>query len=421
MASHRQHHSLFSAFISFLLIFSSSHVTGAAADDLPDLGTVLSKQPELSTYYSLVQQNPQILLQLPMDGGITILAPSNAAFANIPNTILGSVWSANDSKVVVPLMLYHVLSTQLSMATLPSDQVHATTLLTDPAWTTLAGGQGVLINRQPGNLVVFVSGGGARSLLKAVDIPFKGGLVQVIDNLLVPPGSLNTTLTDFQDLSFLGALYAAGLYDEVAINTNNKTNMTTTTGGGGNFTIFAPSVPGIQVVNGTLSNLTTAQLRRVMQYHIVPSAVLPSTSLDNGTVHTTLLGASGPSLHIHRSGNNLYVNSAQVIQSDILLENGILHILDNVLNPDVPGATPGSGLTAGGGGSQPPVFSGAVNASTMVVTDQPFTTALPCSVSCPPPAPVMNMTTMATTMSAGGSNGSTFGFEHWVQCQWDAE
>ncbi|ETS78402.1 hypothetical protein PFICI_10464 [Pestalotiopsis fici W106-1] len=330
-----------------------------------------------------------------MDGGFTILAPSNAAFENIPNTVMSSVWNANDTKVTVPLMLYHVLSTQLSMATLPSDQVHATTLLTDPAWTTLAGGQGVLINRQPGNLVVFVSGGGARSLLKAVDIPFKGGLIQVIDNLLVPPGPLNATLEDFQDLSFLGALYAAGLYDQVA--NNNGTNGTMAGGaGGGNYTFFAPSVPGLQVVNGTLSNLTTAQLRRVMQYHIVPSAVLPSTSLENGTHYTTLLGASGPALHVHRSGNNLYVNSAQVIQSDILLENGILHILDNVLNPDVPDAAPNSNGTA----AQMPVFSGAVNASTMVVTDLPFTTALPCTASC-------SVLTMATTVSASAGNSSS--------------
>lgn len=325
-----------------------------------------------------------------MDGGITILAPSNAAFENIPNTVLGSVWNANDSKVAVPLMLYHVLSTQLSMATLPADQVHATTLLTDPAWTSLSEGQGVLVNKQPGNLVVLVSGGGARSVLKAVDIPFRGGLVQVLDNLLVPPGALNATLDAFQDLAFLGALYAAGLYAEVAFN-----GTTSSGSGAANYTFFAPSVPGLQVVNGTLSNLTTAQLRRVMQYHIVPSMVLPSTSLENGTEYRTLL-AGGPPVHVHRSGNNVYVNSAQVVQSDILLDNGILHILDNALSPDAPAAAPYANAS---GGSQPPVFAGAVNASTMVVTALPFTTALPCTVSCPPPSP-----SVATASASAGAN-----------------
>ncbi|KAK6218111.1 urea active transporter [Pestalotiopsis sp. IQ-011] len=317
-----------------------------------------------------------------MDGGITILAPSNAAFENIPNTVLGSVWNANDSKVAVPLMLYHVLPTQLSMATLPADQVHATTLLTDPAWTSLSGGQGVLVDKQPGNLVVLVSGGGARSVLKAVDIPFRGGLVQVLDNLLVPPGSLNATLAAFQDLAFLGALYAAGLYGEVASNGTSS---------GQNYTFFAPSVPGLQVVNGTLSNLTAAQLRRVMEYHVVPSMVLPSTSLENGTEYPTLL-KGGPPVHVHRAGNNVYVNSAQVVQSDILLDNGILHILDNALSPDAPSAAPYANVS----GPQPPVFAGAVNASTMVVTALPFTTALPCTVGCPPPS--------VATASAGANN-----------------
>lgn len=328
-----------------------------------------------------------------MDGGITILAPSNAAFENIPNTVLGSVWNANDSKVVVPLMLYHVLSTQLSMATLPADQVHATTLLTDPAWTSLSEGQGVLVDKQPGNLVVLVSGGGARSVLKAVDIPFRGGLVQVLDNLLVPPGALNATLNAFQDLAFLGALYAAGLYADVAFN-----GTTSSGSGAANYTFFAPSVPGLQVVNGTLSNLTTAQLRRVMQYHVVPSMVLPSTSLENGTEYPTLL-KGGPPVHIHRSGNNIYVNSAQVVQSDILLDNGILHILDNALSPDAAAAAPYANVSGGGGSQQPPVFAGAVNASTMVVTALPFTTALPCTVSCPPPP-----SSVATAGASAGAN-----------------
>ncbi|KAK6068618.1 fasciclin domain-containing protein [Seiridium cupressi] len=355
---------LFLRLVPFILLLSPIFIVASAAEDLPDLGTVLAGQSELSTYYELIKKYPEILLQLPTTGGITILAPSNAAFANIPGTSLSNVWNTDSAEIAVPILLYHVLSSQIPAETLKSgDSIYATTLLTDPAWTSLESGQGLLINRQPGNIVVFISGGGARSILKKVDIPFKGGLVQMIDNLLVPPGAINTTLTSFQDLSFLGALYAADLYDQVANGT-------------GNYTIFASSVPGFQVVNSTLSNLTDGVLQQVMKYHIVPSHVLPSSALLNGTDYPTLLGPApqSPEIHIHRSGNNLYVNSAQIIQSDILMENGILHIIDNVLNPNVSDPTPNPEL-----GLQPAVYSGAVDASTMVVTDLPWTTALPCT------------------------------------------
>ncbi|KAK6081529.1 fasciclin domain-containing protein [Seiridium cupressi] len=254
MAKHCQFYSVIIRLVPFILLLSPIFIVASAAEDLPDLGTVLAGQSELSTYYELIKKYPEILLQLPTTGRITILAPSNAAFANIPGTSLSNVWNADSAEIA------------------------------------------------PGNIVVFISGGGARSILKKVDIPFKGGLVQMIDNLLVPPGAINTTLTSFQDLSFLGALYAADLYDQVANGT-------------GNYTIFASSVPGFQVVNGTLSNLTDGVLQQVMKYHIVPSHVLPSSAL--------------------------------------------------LTNPEL--------------GLQPAVYSGAVDASTMVVTDLPWTTALPCT------------------------------------------
>ncbi|KAI1845014.1 hypothetical protein JX266_008807 [Neoarthrinium moseri] len=391
---------LFGAF--FLLNLLPYAICVVGAQELPDLGTVLSREQDLSTYYEPIKKYPQILLQLPTSGGITLIAPSNAAFANIPGTPLNSLWAADKPEIAVPILLYHVLASSLSTRSLAvGTPVYAPTLLQDPAWTSLgAGGQAILVNRQPGNVVVFVSGGGTRSTLKKADIAFKGGLVQIVDNLLIPPGPLNVTLASFQDLSFLGALYAAGLYDELAGHGGGATNGTERSS---NYTIFAPSISGFQAVNTTLSNFTREALAAVMRYHVVPSQVLPSTALTNATNHSTLAAAldgQGTQLHVHRAGNNLYINSAQVIQPDILWAGGIIHIIDNVLNPNVPDPVPDPELSV-----QRPVFEGAVDdVATLSKTGLPFTAALPCSVSCPvASSATVPRTTSSTTVGTSSS------------------
>jgi transforming growth factor-beta-induced protein len=271
---------------------------------------------------------------------------------------------------VTPILLYHMIQGTLAVGSIAvGPPVFASTLLVDPSWTNVTGGQHLMVNKQPSNVVVFVSGQGTRATLIQGDIRFSGGLIHVLDNLLIPPGPLNATLTAFQDLPFLGALYAADVYEAFSTQPN--------------CTIFAPSSLGLEAVNNTLSTMTARDLAQILDYHVVPGAVLPSTSLVNGTQLATSSPGTGQDdvsqlLYIRRSGNSLYVNSAQIVQPDILFANGVIHIVDNVLNPAVAGVVPDPDLP-----EQPPVFASAVDVATMTDTALPFTTALPCSVSCP--------------------------------------
>jgi transforming growth factor-beta-induced protein len=238
------------------------------------------------------------------------------------------------------------------------------TLLTDHAWTNVSDGQNMIINKQPGNVIVFTSGTGSRSTLVQGDIAFAGGLVQVVDTLMVPPVRIEPTCrVNYPDLTaFLGALYAADLVDEFA-NTPNAT-------------IFAPNNGAFQLVADSLSKLSKADLQAVMRYHLAPTAgVLPATSLLNGTVITTYTDKKTP-LVVRQAGNNLYIDRAQLLQPNILVANGVVHIIDNVLNPSVPSATPDPVI-----GTQAPVFAGTGATGTDQPT--PFTTALPCTANCP--------------------------------------
>ncbi|KAF6816075.1 fasciclin domain-containing protein [Colletotrichum sojae] len=346
---------------------------GQVAAQENDLGSVLQSNKNLSTYYNLIKKYPEVLFKLPSYEGVTIVAPSNAAFENIPGTQLNGIWNDSDPAIAVPILEYHILQGTVSTGALQSGPTALrSSLLQDAAWTNVTGGQNVLVNKQPGDVIVFTSGEGIRTTQVEGDIKFAGGLIQVVDNLMIPPSRLENTTEAFRLPAFLGALYASRLLSSLSSRKN--------------VTIFAPRNEAFQRVAGSLADMNDAAVRRFLEYHVVPGRVLASTDLKNGTNLTTL---AAQSLRLARSGNNLYLNTAQIVQPDILLANGIMHIIDNVLNPDAPSSEPDPSAA-----SQPPAFPES-SASGL-----PFTTAIPCTTDCP-------VTTAATTAETGAATRTT--------------
>ncbi|PNH42941.1 hypothetical protein VD0004_g4429, partial [Verticillium dahliae] len=134
-----------------------------------------------------------------------------------------------------------------------------------------------------------------------------------------------------------------------------------------------------------LDALGADALRDLVRYHVVRGRGAASATLTNGT---RLAAAEGSDVSVRRAGNNLFVNSAQVVQPDILMANGVVHVLDNVLNPRAAAAVPDPDSV-----SQAPVWSAGGDGQ-----GTPFTSAIPCSEDCP-----------ATTAGAGseGAGRST--------------
>jgi uncharacterized surface protein with fasciclin (FAS1) repeats len=300
-----------------------------------------------------------------------IIAPSNKAIDNIPYTALQPLWDPENKDKTIPILQYHIIKGSVSTAVLEDGPTYfETTRLVNQKYTNVTSGQGVLINKQS-TAVIFTSGQGARCTLVQGDIPFTGGLIQIVDNLLVPPTQVSKTAQAFQATSFLGSLYAAKLMPDIAYRKN--------------VTIFAPQNDAYQLVGGSLQGLDATKLARIMNYHIIPDQVLSSKMLTNGSKLTTLAkDAAGKAeqVAIRQDGNNKYVNTAQIVQPDILLANGVMHLIANVLNPDVEDVIPNPDI-----GTQPPVFPvSTVNGA--------FMTALPCTTNCP----------VTTTSDQGGAS-----------------
>ena len=101
--------------------------------------------------------------------------------------------------------------------------------------------------------------------------------------------------------------------------------------GKGPFTIFVPNNDAFgKIPSGGLTEIMsdTEFMRDVIHYHIVPgehdSKIL---SLEKNL--TTLLG---PDLDI-KSNEDMMINKAKVIITNIFTSNGIIHVIDRVIKP----------------------------------------------------------------------------------------
>lgn len=158
-----------------------------------------------------------------------------------------------------------------------------------------------------------------------------------------------------------------------------------------NVTIFAPNNDAFQALGPAISNMTSDELSNIVDYMTLPGIYF-STALLNGT---KILSDQGGNISIYHSGNNVYINSVQLLTSDLLIANGVLHVVDNVLNPQGPGAQPNPALP-----TQVPAFASASS-----VANLPFTSDIPCTISCPVTS--TSGGSSATSSSSGQASGAS--------------
>jgi len=128
-----------------------------------------------------------------------------------------------------------------------------------------------------------------------------------IVDIAVGAGSFNTLVT---------AVKAAGLVDTLK--------------GPGPFTVFAPTDEAFaKVPKATLDALLAdkVKLTAVLTYHVVPGAVM-AKDVAAGKVKT----AQGSELTVTTAGG-VKVDGANVIKTDIVASNGVIHVIDSVVLP----------------------------------------------------------------------------------------
>ncbi|KAK1756789.1 beta-Ig-H3/Fasciclin [Echria macrotheca] len=302
-----------------------------------------SQNHTLSTLIGLIQQQPQLLSTLGGLQDITVLAPSNDAFGKLLSDPAVASAVQTQPGLVPALLTYHVLngtfySSQLIGA---SNPVFPPTLLTNTTYSTISGGQRVEVKGQDGTVAIF-SGNGAEAKVQAADFNFTGGTVHIIDSVLSIPGNLTDVLTFNNLTSLAGAVTQANLVQPL-------TNLA-------ELTLFAPNNDAFAAISDVAANLTVEQLTGVLGYHVIPGAVVYSADITNGATVATLQGTN---VTLRIQDGAVFVNNAKVVKADVLVKNGVVHVIDSVL---IPNAT----ATPTGTGSSPSSTASATGVSTVV-------------------------------------------------------
>ncbi|MFN2395044.1 MAG: fasciclin domain-containing protein [Bacteroidales bacterium] len=191
---------------------------------------------------------------------------------------------------------------------------------------------------------------------------FPSGMDSTIDAIgfgnMVNLGDGWDILTDLADIPGVFALQAfvegeSNTVVDIIVGSEDHTTLATAVtaaglvdalSGEGPFTVFAPTNAAFDALpDGLLDALLAdpeGDLTKVLLYHVVAGDVM-SGDLSDGQVITTLLGQD---LTVSIDGEDVFIvdsegNQAQVTVPDLEADNGVVHVVDGVLIPDLTVAT----------------------------------------------------------------------------------
>ena len=133
----------------------------------------------------------------------------------------------------------------------------------------------------------------------------------------IPPLGIFETVTD-APLPYFIALTAPALNGQSSQILNEIADVP-------NSTFF--TVNNANVTSRILQSTTPQEILQYSEYTFIPGHILYSIDLGNGSSWETALGKN---LTITTYGGDIWVNDAKIIRKDILISNGVMHVIDQV-------------------------------------------------------------------------------------------
>jgi len=252
------------------------------------------------------------------EGPFTVFAPTDEAFAALPAGTLDTLLEdpAADLK---DILLYHVIPGKVMAADVAGLETAETALGKEV--TFRIDGDKVFIND-------------AQVIL--TDIEASNGVIHVIDSVILPPADdamateeedamaaeadiVDTAVADGRFTTLVAAVQAAGLVETLK--------------GEGPFTVFAPTDEAFaKLPAGTIDALLEqpeGDLKDILLYHVVSGKVMAADVVKLTSAETVL----GPEVQVRVEGDQVFINDAQVLITDIQTSNGVIHVIDSVLLP----------------------------------------------------------------------------------------
>jgi transforming growth factor-beta-induced protein len=240
----------------------------------------------------------------------TVFAPTNDAFDDLASELGTTVNGLLALPSLADILTYHVLGTEVPSSAVTNGAIVQPLSTTNTLKLTATAGGDVFVNQ---------------AQVTAVDINADNGIVHVLDAVVLP---IETVVDVAIDNGFSTLATAVVTAELLPVLTDPFSE----------FTVFAPT-------NAAFNNLATAlntdlagilalpNLADVLTYHVVDGTVL-STQLTAGPVATV----NGEDVIVSLS-NGVQINDATVTLADVLADNGVVHVIDEVLLPPTTGIT----------------------------------------------------------------------------------
>jgi len=256
------------------------------------------------------------------DGPFTVFAPTDDAFDLLPEGTVDSLLEPANQNVLIDILTFHVFAGRVTAA----DAI------------ALAGTAATMLNGSDlridviDNAVILSLNGNRQATVTITDIEASNGIIHVIDAVLDPEDATSSIVQTAVDNgnfdTLVAALQAAGLDDDLE--------------GPGPFTVFAPTDTAFSALPaGTVETLlepaNQADLIDLLQYHVFDGSVLAVDAVALDGANVTML--SGDDMSIDVVGETVVLNQggnreAMVVITDVLASNGVIHVIDVVLDPE---------------------------------------------------------------------------------------
>ncbi|HSL46491.1 MAG TPA: fasciclin domain-containing protein [Anaerolineales bacterium] len=300
-------------------------MNGSEERSIVDVVTAANEETgEFSILLAALQAaNPDVIRRLSGEREFTVFAPTDDAFTGF----LEELGLTADELLGNRSLLSRVLRYHLVRGELESDEVLAMDRI-----RTVQGGR---VFQEDG---VLTDQNDRTATLIEVDIQARNGIIHVIDNVLLPRpmnGSEQQSIVDVVtaanaetgEFSILIAALQAADPEVLELLSGDQ-----------EYTVFAPTDDAftglLEELGLTADELLadTALLSRVLRYHVVSGELTSEEVLASTSLQTVEGGSLSQSAGVLTDANN---RTATIIEVDIQASNGVIHVIDNVVLPDL--------------------------------------------------------------------------------------